>query len=96
MAYLLGSLIGTFLLSRLFWLAARKPPSTPAKILGVNLACLAVILVLDPLARYGTITAETLLITAIIYAPCQLAVMVVDALWLHKPTPAEHGGKPST
>ena len=37
MAYLLGSLVGTFLLSRLLWLAARKPPSTPAKILGVNL-----------------------------------------------------------
>lgn len=76
MAFLIGALFGTFLISRLFWLAAKSWPDTNEKALFLNGVSGVFILIAD----YSTRSNADLVSELAIYGSCQMLILFFD-LW---------------
>jgi hypothetical protein len=74
MAQLIGAFVGTFLISRLFWLAARAWPNSIEKAIFLNVICMAFIVPLDFIVRGDVSLTQEF----IIYGGCQLIVLIYD------------------
>jgi hypothetical protein len=84
MGQLIGALLGTFLISRLFWVATKKWPDSIGKAIFLNVVCALIIIPLDYSVRDGANLGEEILL----YGMCQVVVFVIDVVWLGRRAPA--------
>jgi hypothetical protein len=73
---LVGALVGTFLISRLFWWITKRWPDRPRKAVAINVICAALIVPLDYIARYSQIIIWEIFV----YGGCQCLVLLYDLL----------------
>jgi hypothetical protein len=83
MLQLLGTIIGAFLFSRIFWFAAKQWPDKPSKAIAINCLYAGIVIPLDYLVNENVVRS-------IIAAICQLAILAIDLLWLHQAKPIEN------
>jgi hypothetical protein len=76
LAFLFGALIGTLLISRLFWAATKAWPNSIGKAVSLNVACAAIIIPADYLLRGNVSFIQELAV----YGGCQAIVLALD-LW---------------
>jgi hypothetical protein len=77
MAELVGALIGTFVISRIFWLLTRGWPNSVSKAVALNVICATVVLPLDVIAR----GAPSYLM---LYVACQVVVLFYDVVRIRR------------
>jgi hypothetical protein len=73
MAYLVGALLGTFVISRFFWLVTRSWPDSVKKAVVLNIICAAVVIPIDALVRDDASFS-------ILYVVCQAVVLGYDVI----------------
>jgi hypothetical protein len=78
--FLIGALVGTFLISRLFWAGAKAWPNSVWKAIFLNVVCAAIIIPLDYIARDDAVFIDEL----IVYGVCQALVLAFDVYRLRK------------
>jgi hypothetical protein len=83
MAQLLGALVGTFLISRLFWAVTKTWPNSIGKAVFLNVVCAAIVIPLDYLVRGDVLFIEELAL----YGACQTIVLIFDVLRVRKNLP---------
>jgi hypothetical protein len=76
MAQLFGALVGTYLISRLFWIVAKAWPDSINKAVSLNVVCAAIIIPIDSLLREDVSFTQELAL----YGGCQMLVLMFD-LW---------------
>ena len=76
MAFLLGALFGTFVISRLFWVVARGWPNSIGKAIALNVFCAAALIPIDYIVRGDLPLVQEL----IIYGGCQTLVLIFDVV----------------
>jgi hypothetical protein len=81
---LFGAFIGTFLISRLFWVVTKAWPDSIGKAISLNVVCAAIIIPLDSLVRENASFIQELAV----YGGCQLIVLILD-LWRMRKTAAK-------
>jgi hypothetical protein len=77
-SFLIGALVGTFLISRLFWAGAKAWPDSVWKAIFLNVVC--AIIPLDYIARDDAVFIDEL----IVYGVCQALVLAFDVYRLRK------------
>jgi len=76
MAQLFGALVGTYLISRLFWIVANAWPDSINKAVSLNVVCAAIVIPFDFLLRENVLFVQELAV----YGGCQMIVLIFD-LW---------------
>jgi hypothetical protein len=77
MAELIGALLGTFLISRVFWLLTRGWPNSLNKAAALNVICAAVVMPLDFIVRGDPSYL-------ILYVGCQAVVLFYDVVRIRR------------
>jgi hypothetical protein len=77
MAELIGALLGTFVISRVFWLLMRGWLNSVSKAVALNVICAAVVLPLDVVARGDPSYF-------ILYVGCQVVVLFYDVVRIRR------------
>jgi len=83
MGQILGALVGTFLISRLFWLVTKTWPDSDWKAVVLNVLCAAIVIPIDYLLR-GDVP---LIGEIVLYGACQAAVLIFDVFRLRRRRP---------
>jgi hypothetical protein len=77
MAFLLGALFNTLLISRLFWIVTKAWPISIVKAIALNVACVAVLIPIDYVVR--DVRQNLPFIQELtIYGGCQMLVLIFD------------------
>jgi type III secretory pathway component EscU len=77
MVEFIGALLGTFVISRIFWFLTRSWPNSLSKAVALNIICAAFVMSLDFIV-WGNSSH------LIVYVVCQAIVLFYDLLWLRR------------
>jgi hypothetical protein len=74
MAQILGAIVGTFLFSRIFWVATRAWPNSEWKAIVINVVCAAILIPCDYLVRENVPIGQEIML----YGGCQALVFIYN------------------